>query len=215
MYPSVRQQFIAFSKQFEGRMATMYLDTHAPPLVTVGVGNLIDPLSEALKLPFKWKDSPMERCATPQEIETEWNYIKSRVELSQRSASIWNTVTNLFLDDDGIDALVYQRLDANELILKRRAAFQNFEEWPGDAQLALHSMSWAMGPAFKFPLFEQACAKGDFSSAAAQCHMADSNNPGLVPRNRANFRLFMNAAQVVRNSGGGLKPSTLYYPQVL
>lgn len=57
MHASVKSYFIAFSKQFEGRIHCMYLDTHDPPLVTVGVGNLIDPVSEAAKLPFRWKAS--------------------------------------------------------------------------------------------------------------------------------------------------------------
>jgi hypothetical protein len=212
MYPSVRQQFAAFSKQFEGRMPTMYLDTHAPPLVTVAVGNLIDPLSEALKLPFQWKGLNQPRYATAQEIAAEWNRVKSRVDLAHSPSSIWNTVTTLFLDDAGIDALIHQRLDANETILEKRVAFANYKTWPADAQLGLHSMAWAMGPGFQFPSFEQSCLKLDFANAAAQCHMADANNPGLTPRNRANYRLFMNAAQAVQ---GALTPSTLYYPRIL
>ena len=212
MYPSVRQRFIAFSKQFEGRMPIMYLDTHAPPLVTVGVGNLIDPMDAAMKLPFQWKGQNPPKYATVHEIESEWSHIKSLVHLSQSGVSVWNGVTSLFLDDKGIDALVYQKLDANEVMLKKRTAFAGYEAWPADAQLSLHSMTWAMGPGFQFPLFEQACLKNDFAGAAAQCHMSDATNPGLTPRNRANYQLFMNAAQVVK---GALTPSTLHYPQVL
>jgi GH24 family phage-related lysozyme (muramidase) len=212
MHTAVRQQFIAFSKQFEGRMATMYLDTHAPPLVTVGVGNLIDPVAEAVKLPFCWKGPNQPHYATALEIEAEWNHVKGRVDLAHSPASIWNSVTSLFLDDEGIDALVLRRLDANDLILEKRFGHQS---WPADGQLGLHSMAWAMGAGFAFPLFEQSCRKGDFVSAAAQCRMADAGNAGLTPRNRANYRLFMNAAQVVKNTGGVLRPEVLYYPRAL
>ena len=215
MYPSVRQRFIAFNQQFEGRMPVMYLDTHKPPLVTTGVGNLIDPVAEALQLPFEWKHVIPRRLATPQEIEEEWNHVKSLTNLSQSPASIWGTVTRLFLNDAAMDNLIYQRLDANEAILKKRwAAQSNYATWPADAQLGLHSMAWAMGPGFNFPQFAQCCANGDFAGAAAQCHMADTNNPGLVPRNRANYRLFMNAAQVMTRAGT-LSPAMLYYPQIL
>src|SRR5450432_1931709 len=102
MHLSVRQQFIAFSRPFEGRMPTMYLDTHAPPLVTIGVGNLIDPLPEALSLPFLWKGTHPARAATPQEITAEWTHIKGLTNLSQSPSSIWNTVTQLFLNDKAI-----------------------------------------------------------------------------------------------------------------
>lgn len=212
MHPSVRQQFIAFSKPFEGRMPTMYLDTHAPPLVTIGVGNLIDPLESALALPFLWKGTHPPRRATPQEITAEWTHVKCLVALSHSSSSIWNTVTQLFLDDAAIDNLIYRRLDANDAILKRRLQFANYESWPADAQLGVHSMAWAMGPAFKFPKFELAMMRRDFTAAAAQCHMSDTDNPGLTPRNRANYCLFMNAAQV---DAGKLTPGVVYYPKAL
>ena len=210
MYASVRQAFSAFSKQFEGRMSVMYLDTHTPPLVTIGVGNLIDPLPEALKLPFQWKQSA--KAATPQEITAEWTRIKSLTQLAQNSASIWNTVTRLCLSEDAIDALIHQRLSANEALLKRRLPFVNYEVWPADAQLALHSMAWAMGPGFKFPLFELSMMRRDFAAAAQHCKMNDANNAGLTPRNKVNRQLFLNASQV---DAQALIPASLYYPKAL
>jgi hypothetical protein len=215
MHASVRQQFIPFSKQFEGRMPVMYLDTHTPPLVTVGVGNLIDPVEEALKLPFQWKDSTPSRAATAGEINAEWTRIKSLTNLSERASSVWNTVTRLFLDDAAIDDLIFDRLDQDEAILKKRWPFMTYDTWPADAQLGLLSMTWAMGPNFQFPLFEGACVKLDFASAANQSHIADAHNPGLTPRNRANFRLFANAARVHKNEARNLTPETLYYPRIL
>ena len=212
MHQSVRQFFIAFSKQFEGRMPVMYLDTHVPPLVTIGVGNLIDPVSEALGLPFLWKGTTPPRAANADEITSEWNHVKSQANLAHSASSVWNSVTHLFLGDAAIDNLIYQRLDANEAILKRRLPFTNYEMWPADAQLALHSMTWAMGPGFKFPQFELAIMRRDFAAAAAQSHIEDSTNPGLTPRNRANHRLFANAAKV---DASQLNPETLYYPQAL
>ena len=62
--------------------------------------------------------------------------------------------------------------------------FQKFDEWPADAQLALHSMAWAMGSAFaargKWPHFRAACAKMDFDLAADNCKMSEAGNPGRI-----------------------------------
>ncbi|HEY3739064.1 MAG TPA: hypothetical protein VGL53_04425 [Bryobacteraceae bacterium] len=196
-------------------MPVMYLDTHTPPLVTVGVGNLIDPIEAALELPFQWKNATPPRPATPSEIAAEWTHIKSLSSLSNHASSIWNTVTQLFLDDQAIDNLIYSRLDEDEAILLKRWPYMTFATWPADAQLGVFSMGWAMGPSFQFPLFEQACIKQDFSTAATQSHMADAHNPGLTPRNKANYQLFMNAAQVLKNTSGNLSPETLYYPRIL
>lgn len=210
MYPSVRSAFQTFSQRFEGVMATMYLDTHAPPLVTTGVGNLIDPVAEALALPFLWKKT--DRAATPDEITAEWTHVKGLTSLAHCNSSVWDKVTNLYLPAAAIGLLVLGRLDQNEKMLNRRWPFAALTNWPADAQLGLFSMAWAMGPGFHFPLFEEAVRRRDFASAALQCGMNAAGNPGLVPRNVANTTLFRNAAQVERR---GLNPSTLVYPQSL
>jgi hypothetical protein len=79
-------------------------------------------------------------------------------------------------------------------------------------------MAWAMGPAGpgQFPHFSAACQRLDFNAAAAQCKMNEAGNPGLVPRNQANFTLFSNAAIVIAaKAPGGLQRSNLYYPRTL
>jgi hypothetical protein len=46
--------------------------------------------------------------------------------------------------------------------------------------------------------------------------MNEAGNPGLIPRNQANFTLFSNAAIVLAGEAqGGLQSSSLYYPRVL
>src|SRR5207244_2818316 len=50
---SIRDGFLAFSRPLEGRVPWMYLDIKG--LVKTGVGNLIDPVGLALKLPFVHK----------------------------------------------------------------------------------------------------------------------------------------------------------------
>jgi hypothetical protein len=75
--------------------------------------------------------------------------------------------------------------------------FHCFDEWPADVQLGIHSMAWAMGAGFmrKFPKFTDACKACDWKRAAVECRMNTVNNPGLVPRNVANKKLFLTAAQ--------------------
>ena len=96
-----------------------------------------------------------------------------------------------------------------ENFLVGRQEFASFQDWPADAQLGLLSMAWAMGPAFKFPNFQAACARQDFQAAADQCHMADGNNPGLRPRNAANRQLFLSAAGA---SNGDVDPDEVHLP---
>ena len=220
MYPSVRSIFRDFNEPFEGAIPYMYLDIKG--LVTVGVGNLIDPVTAATGLPFRFKNKPgiatPGRFATRDEIIAEWNNLKGDQSLAKKGHRACAPITNLELDDDAINDLIGARLSQNETYLKRQKAFLNFDSWPADAQLGLLSMAWAMGPGGppKFRNFSAACEQQDFDTAAEQCKMSEAGNPGVVPRNRANRSLFQNAAAVIAGeSDFGFQRSMLYYPQIL
>jgi GH24 family phage-related lysozyme (muramidase) len=189
MYSSVRDIFPNFSKQFEGRVGWMYLDVKG--LVTIGVGNLIDPLPAAVGLPFVHRAD--ESPASRDEIAAEWTAIKSNTSLAQKGYLACKTVTRLGLTDASIDDLVRGRLDQDEVFLKQ--SFSGWDAWPADGQLGVLSMAWAMGAAFPatWPKFTAACKAGDWSGAAANCHMNEAGNPGVKPRNAANVILFNNA----------------------
>lgn len=220
MHPMVRQVFRRFNEPMEGVVPFMYLDIKG--LVTVGVGNLVDPVNYATSLPFQWKVKAgvpkSGQKASAAEISEEWNRLKADKTLAQKGHRACKAITNLELTDAAINNLIATRLESNEKILKKYAAFQNFDKWPADAQLALHSMSWAMGaggPA-KFATLCTACKKLDFATAADNCKMKEAGNPGIVPRNRANKQLFLNAAAVMAGEGDGFyDKSRLYYPTVL
>jgi hypothetical protein len=220
MYPSVRSIFRAFNEPFEGVVRYMYLDIKG--LVTVGVGNLIDPVTAATGLPFRFKDKPgittPGKLATRGEIIAEWNRLKVDQNLAQKGHRACAPITNLELDDGAIDDLIGVRLSQNEVYLKRQKAFRDLENWPADAQLGLLSMAWAMGPGGppKFRHFSMACEKQDFDTAAEQCKISEAGNPGVVPRNQANRTLFHNASAVIAaESNFDLLRSMLYYPQIL
>jgi GH24 family phage-related lysozyme (muramidase) len=215
MFASVQLGFPAFSTRFEGRVPYMYLDIKG--LVTIGVGNLIDPVEAAQTLPFRFKSRPGV-SATPDEIAGEWQTLKSNTSLATKGYTACGPVTQLELSDEAIDSVIVSRLTQNESFLKRQQWFLNFETWPADAQLGLLSMAWAMGPGGpgQFPHFRAACQTLDFSTAAANCRMSEAGNPGLVPRNQANFTLFSNAASVLAGEAqGSFQRSNLYYPRVL
>jgi hypothetical protein len=220
MFPAVQSAFTTFSAQFEGRVAFMYLDVKG--LVTVGVGNLVDPVTLAQALPFRFKNRPgianPGSPASPDQIATEWQTLKNNPNLGVKGFHACDPITQLELSGDAIDALILDRLTKNEGFLKRQLWFQGFDTWPADAQLGLLSMSWAMGPAGpgNFPNFRMSCQKLDFKSAAVECKMSEAGNPGLIPRNQANFTLFSNAALVLAGQGAGsFQSANLYYPRVL
>jgi hypothetical protein len=220
MFPSVQTAFRSFSEKFEGFVPYMYLDIKG--LVTVGVGNLVDPVALAQALPFRFKTKPGIATpgvpATQDQIAAEWQKLKGNSNLAREGFKACEPITELELSDDDIDSLILARGTGNEGFLKRQQWFKDFDAWPADAQLGLLSMAWAMGPGGpgQFPHFRAACQSLDFKTAALECKMNEAGNPGLVPRNQANFTLFSNAAVVLAHEAQGtFNRPALYYPQSL
>ncbi|HZQ55613.1 MAG TPA: hypothetical protein VFB14_25670 [Bryobacteraceae bacterium] len=222
MYPSVQSQFRAFNEKFEGAVHFMYLDIKG--LVTVGVGNLIDPVSAATALPFRWKNKPGIKnpgaLASAADITAEWTRLKKDQSLAHKGYKACAPITDLELDDAAINNLIAQRLTGNEDYLKRRKWCAGYDSWPADAQMGLLSMAWAMGPGgfevYHFNTFMDACSKMDFDTAADSCHMSEKGNPGVAPRNVANKQLFSNAAALLAGEKDfNYQRATLYYPQIL
>ena len=206
MWDSVRDNFFGFSAPLEGVVAYMYQDILGK--VTIGVGNLIDSEAAALALPaqgapFFHKEppgTPLTTVASDAEISAEWHMIKGDASLAAAGHTAAGAIANLRLRDDGIDAIVRAKVLQMESYLTdgHVAEFANFQSWPADAQLALLSMSWAMGSAFadgtKWPSFRSNCAAGDWLAAAKNCNMS---NQWLAKRNAVNRGLFRNAAYSV------------------
>ena len=205
MRPSVRDVFYDFTARFEGVVPWLYADVLG--LVTVGVGNLVDPMSTALVLPFLRQNG---EPATRGQIADEWQRVKNDPKCASLGHRYAERITSLRLTTEGVTDLVLGKLEANDHALARR--FASWEEWPADAQLATHSMAWACGPAFHFPRLEGALMARAFAAAAEEAHIRTDNNPGVVPRNTANRLLYKNAAAVVSQS---LDPAALYWPRDL
>ena len=192
MYESVRNAILTFNRELEGATNWMYLDRKG--LVTVGHGNLIDPVRLALKLPFTvGKGGPL---ATADQITFEWRTMKLNRHLAQAGAIVAKRLSKLWLSDDAVQALDLVTISANEKTI--REFVPAFPGWPADAQLAVHSMSWAMGPAFfkEFPKFLHACLIQDWATAATECHINEPGDKCIERRNEANKKLLL-AAQTV------------------
>jgi hypothetical protein len=213
MYQSVQDAFFPMSKRFEGYLPFMYVDIKG--LVTTGMGNLIDPVENALNLPWKHSDgSP----ASQQEIMAAFNTVKHSG-MNMAGGGNQGRLTNIRLDEDGIRQLISMKLTNNETILRHR--IPKWDSLPADVQLVLLSMAWAMGPSFVYPKFLSYInqAVPDFKAAASECYMPDNpqrslaypptTNPGLRPRNLTNRQLLLNADQAV-SSGAAL--DQLYVP---
>lgn len=207
MHPSVHAAWHAFSTPFEGRVLSMYLDIKG--LVTTGVGNLIDTVHEAQKLP--WRKESSGQLATPYEIGEAWHKLKGAQELAHKHTSHARALTGLVLTDAAVDALVERKLRENDEFITTHW-FPHFQQIPADAQLAILSMAWAVGPAFntKFPLFTHAALAGKWWECAERCTIREEGNPGVVPRNKANRICFKNASGVVSHSED---PSVLWWPR--
>lgn len=202
MKPSVRSAFLDFTTPLEGAVPHLYADVKN--LVTIAIGNLVDPISMARSLPLKWSDGT--RASVP-EIEAEWYRVKGDENCAKLGHRYAAKVTHLRLSREDVEQVVFTKLDAVDVQLSKR--FPEWERWPADAQLATLSMAWACGAAFAFPKLEAALKRRDFDTAARECKMNEAGNPGLKPRNAANRLLYTNAARVLSQ---GLDPFVLCWP---
>lgn len=202
----VRERFVEFTAPLEGCVRWMYLDVKG--LVTVAIGNLIDPVQYAMVLPFVHRAS--RQPASRDEIAREWARVKHDGSLARLGHRAAYHATELELTDDGVSMLVARKLEQNDAHL--RARFSEWEEWPACAQLAIHSLAWACGPGFGYPLLCAALRSRDWLLAATEVGMSEEGNPGLRPRNRANATLLRNAAIV---AGAHLDPDTLVWDRDL
>lgn len=200
MRPIVQQNFFQWSRKFEGYVQHMYLDVKG--LVTTGVGNLIDPVSAALSLPWRYTTGIL---ADRSAILAEWSRIKSHTELAKQGFRAAGKIATLHLDADAIESLVKQK--ANSFWdWMRTHYFPDCDSWPACAQLATLSMAWALGPGFPvtFKNYAAAAKRQDWKACAAACGIKTAGNPGIVPRNAANVALLLKASTQTPDQYGDL-----------
>ncbi len=228
MRQAVISGWVSYSGKLEGVVPWAYLDYLG--LVTVAIGNLIDPMAAALALPFvRLLDG---EPATREEIAAEWATLKAgdcqhrtggcgwkgtgKVCFAHQGHLAAKGATKLRLTAGGVSRVVLGKLAQNDADLARR--FPDYPDWNADAQFFANSISWACGAGFRFPQLEAALRAQDFVEALKHCHIDESgpdhiqgnadDNWGLKPRNVANKIMLANAAKV---QGFHLDPDVLLY----
>jgi GH24 family phage-related lysozyme (muramidase) len=212
---SVVNSFIPWSGPFEGPLLP-YAYTDVDGWVTTGTGNMIDAATPGQKKGVNCGKGTSTPCgqATPTakarsmpwaggSIDADWAAIKAAWPRVQSTACAG--ITHARLPQAYLVQLALDQMKANERdILKLVPGFASL---PADAQLALHSMMWAMGSGAlgTYKGLLAAVNSGDFLTAAAQSHM---RGDGIDMRNLANKLLFTNAAAI---KAAGLPFDHLYY----
>jgi hypothetical protein len=102
-------------------------------------------------------------------------------------------------------------LDPNEIVLLRR--YPALEAWPHDGRLALHLVSWVIGPGFYIPGFRRAVEQGlipDFELAASECRIpVRMKHSGVASLNSWVCRMLLNSAVVVDRE---MRADLVYFP---
>ena len=197
-------------------------------LMTTGMGNLIEDrgshtiTDEGLNAGWVRANGTL---ANQDEIRAEFARLKAAW-AAQGLASkggfnaTGRALATLWLPQPAVQKLIAGALLAFESDLKRQ--FPAWDSFPADAQLAMLSMCWAQGGGFQgWPKFRAAVnsVPPRWRDAAQESFIHTYNdqhqevpNAGLVPRNRANARLFLNAEGVLANN---LNPDSLYFPTIV
>jgi len=194
-----------FNDPFEGRVYTMYQD--AKGLLTVGLGDLIDPIQLGWALP--WRHRSDGSLASQSEYIAEWNIIKGASNLATDGWQTAATLCKLCLSPDDVTSLVKQKIEGNEHVLRSR--LPGYDDWCCDAQVFIHSMAWADGPNMRYPrMFKLLTdpAGPRFLDAINECDINPKKGT-IILRNAANRQLLTNAFYV---HAGNLDKDVLVYP---
>lgn len=226
----IRDTFFDFTAQREGFTPFMYCDTLN--LVTTGVGNLIDAgprngfdiseraMAPAMNLPWKfkgpgWTSKNPVAAGNASQVEIRECWIRTKLKeqetpgFNKRGGFAYAGFQPLTLDLQGLKDLFNRTLASFDRTLESR--YPGYQKAPADAQLALLSMAWAMGPAFSFPQFKAAFDAEDFRKAGELSFFKGGGGTmeNRTGRNRDNVIMFTNAADVVK---GGVDRDRLFFP---
>lgn len=211
MYQSVQDVWFPFNDKLEGHLSFLYLDILG--YVTTGVGNKVDPIGQALSLPWKNADGS---DANVTAIQSAWMAVdacrsdpkgtRQTSGLATKFGQAFGGVTTIRLTEDGITQVVLRQVAANETALRRY--FTSYDTMPADGQMCVNSMAWAMGAGFpaSFKIFTAAVNAEDWDTAIAN---ADFRGVGVANRIAANKIMLANAGEVTVR---GIDRSVLFYP---
>jgi type VI secretion system secreted protein VgrG len=127
-------------KRWEGVVGHMYLDTHKPPLVTVGAGNMVASVSAAQALPFV--NARTGRRATKDEIA--YAFQKVTAMSGARPASHYRLSPSIEIPEERIKELALERL-RTEFIPGIKKLFRRFDDFPLPAREAIIDIAYNAG----------------------------------------------------------------------
>lgn len=211
MRAAAKPEFIKITEAWEGPATINWLFPDVKNLVSTGMGLLLDPVGAALLLPWRRADGEL---ATRDEIVADFYRVKNDPNAARLGHLYSKKIAQLRCNPEDIHAFVLMKVASNESIL--RQGFPEYDDYPADAQLAMNSLAWALGPSYfspkagrcYFPKLTEAIRGRDWRTASVECKMDETGNSGLRPRNAANRVMFTNAAI----AQGTLDPETLFYP---
>ena len=206
MRASALAAMVRFNGPNEGVEPFLYTDSLGK--VTCAMGHLCDSVEAATGLGWVNPDGSPADAAT---IESAWTTVKNAwpAVSSVNCASL----TAIRLPAAAINAITAGDVARFETTIRQYVPA--YDSWPADAQMAIMSMSWAMGAGFLpgFPQFMAAvnASPPQFSRAAppeALGHFKDAGG-GITQRLAWNDLCWNNAQAVIDE---GLDPEVLYWP---
>ena len=165
----------------------MYVDNRG--VVATGVGHMLPTADFAIALP--WCHRATDLSATPVEVRRAFARVRA---LGPRQRTLaYRLASDLVLAAGVAGDLAIARVQRDVLPGLRRL-FAGFDRYPLPARRALVDMAFELGLAAlaNFGNLITACARGDFATAANQCHRRASREP----RNAATRLLFLEAANL-------------------
>ena len=207
MHEMVRQSWMRFNEPLEGIVNFMYLDVKG--WVSTGMGNKIDETVRPNSAPsaaerqaslrlanqLNWYDQSTGAAASPAEVAAAWDAVKARLDLAPQGHRAFEGLTRLRVTNAEIARIVQLKLLEMERTLITRPEFSGFAAWPANAQLGTLSMSWGMGPMFRFPKFQAFVASGRWAAAAEECKF-NPDEGTIRYRNKLDRMYFLLAQKV-------------------
>lgn len=227
----VLDNFVDLTRPLEGYVPTPYVCLKH--VFTIALGNASFSVAAAQTLPLRYESGAL---ASKADIATVYNALQSgscqskgtKADPAAYRRCLWpgkarngvpcfqhrgwkaaaaHVRPRLHIARPDADALVHRVMFRMWGALEKRWAAAEPATWSADAQTAVLSWCWGVGPAAKFARLDKALLARDFAEAAKHITMRGA---GTIPaRNRKNQALLRNAAVVERD---GLDRDVLHYP---
>lgn len=194
----VPSAFLAFTEPLEGGVPCLYNDIYGG--TTIAYGDLCNTPAAVVALPLM---KPGGIPATAAEKVAAFYAVHDDPLAASKGWRYAATLTTLRLTREAMSELALAKLASNDAALRKM--LPDWEDYPANVQLAMHSWAWAVGTASPYPRLFAALKARDFVRAAVEVHIDEDgpdhirgtadDNRGLIARNRANKILLRNAAR--------------------